>query len=150
MMLEEGVVVSVHNDKATIEISRTAAEACARCGVCVSAGDFKKLLEVQAVPGLSAGSKVTLKVDTPSAYQGMVFLFLLPLLAFFLGCLIGERATFILSDSPNFRMGLFGVTFFTISLLATSLYDKYLRRKRFQPPVIISVEGFGLDEAKGG
>lgn len=141
MLLEEGVVISVHNGKATIEISKTAAEACARCGICISAGDVKRQLEVQTVPGLSAGNKVTIKVDTPSTYKGIVLLFLLPILAFFLGCIVGEKATFVLPELANLRMGLFGLLSFSVSLLLASLYDKHLRVKGFRPPVIISVEG---------
>jgi positive regulator of sigma E activity len=141
MMLEEGVVISLHNGKATIEISKTAAEACARCGVCISAGDVKKLLEVQSVPGLSEGNKVTIGVDTPSAYTGIALLLFLPLIAFFFGCIVGERVTFILPEAVNLRMGLFGLLSFSMSLLAASLYDRHLRARGFRPPVIVSVEG---------
>jgi sigma-E factor negative regulatory protein RseC len=143
MLLEEGTVVSVHNGKAKIEISKTAAEACARCGVCVSAGDVKKLLEVEAGPGMYAGNKVILRIDTPSAYKGIVLLFLLPLLAFFLGCIVGERVAFILPEATNLRMGLFGLVFFAISLVGASIYDRRLRAKGFAPPVVVSVEGGG-------
>lgn len=150
MLLEEGVVTSVHNGKATIEISKTAAEACARCGVCISAGDVKKLLEVHMVPGLSPGNKVTIRVDTPSAYKGIVLLLLLPLLAFFFGCIVGEKMTFILPESTNLRMGIFGLLSFSISLLGASLYDRRLRVKGFRPPSIVSVEGERPEEAEGG
>ncbi|HHT9120230.1 MAG TPA: SoxR reducing system RseC family protein [Candidatus Hypogeohydataceae bacterium YC41] len=150
MILEEGTVVSVHNGKAKIEINKTAAEACARCGVCISAGDIKKLLEVRAVPGISAGNKVTLRIDTPSTYKGIILLLLLPLLAFFFGCIVGEKITFILPEAANLRMGLFGLLSFSISLLGASLYDKRLRAKGSTPPVIISVEGETLGHAEEG
>lgn len=149
MILEEGVVLSVRNGKATIEISKTAAEACARCGVCISAGDVKRLLEVQTVPGLSAGNKIILRIDTPSTYKGIALLFLLPLLAFLLGCIVGEKVTFILPESANLRMGLFGLLSFSISLLGASLYDRHLRTKGFRPPVIVSIEGEKLEDAEG-
>lgn len=149
MILEEGIVTAVHNGKATIEINKTAAEACARCGVCISAGDVKRLLEVQTVLGLSAGNKVILKIDTPSAYKGIALLLLFPLLAFFFGCIVGEKVTFILPESTNLRMGIFGLLSFSISLLGASLYDKRLRVKGFRPPVIVSVEGERPEDAEG-
>ncbi|HHT9154694.1 MAG TPA: SoxR reducing system RseC family protein [Candidatus Tripitaka sp. YC43] len=149
MILEEGIVTAVHNGKATIEINKTAAEACARCGVCISAGDVKRLLEVQTVAGLSAGNKVILKIYTPSAYKGIALLLLFPLLAFFFGCIVGEKMTFILSESTNLRMGIFGLLSFSISLLGASLYDKRLRARGFRPPVIVSVEGERPEDAEG-
>lgn|GEM_PF-868202 len=149
MILEEGIVTSVHNGKATIEINKTAAEACARCGVCISAGDVKRLLEVQTIAGLSAGNKVILKIDTPSAYKGIALLLLFPLLAFFFGCIVGEKATFIPPESTNLRMGIFGLLSFSISLLGASLYDKRLRARGFRPPVIVSVEGERPEDAEG-
>ncbi len=150
MMLEEGVVISVHNGKATVEITKTAAESCARCGICISAGDVKKLLEVETIPGLLAGNKVILRIDTPSTYSGIAFLFVLPLLAFFIGCILGEKVTFILPQSANLRMGLFGLLSFLISLLGASIYDRRLRTKGFRPPVIVSVKGESLGNAEGG
>ncbi|MEK7242144.1 MAG: SoxR reducing system RseC family protein [Planctomycetota bacterium] len=149
MILEEGIVTAVHNGKATIEINKTAAEACARCGVCISAGDVKRLLEVQTIAGLSAGNKVILKIDTPSAYKGIALLLLFPLLAFFFGCIVGEKATFIPPESTNLRMGIFGLLSFSISLLGASLYDKRLRVRGFRPPVIVSVEGERPEDAEG-
>lgn len=149
MILEEGIVTAVHNGKATIEINKTAAEACARCGVCISAGDVKRLLEVQTIAGLSAGNKVILKIDTPSAYKGIALLLLFPLLAFFFGCIVGEKMTFILPQSTNLRMGIFGLLSFSISLLGASLYDKRLRVRGFRPPVIVSVEGERPEDAEG-
>lgn len=149
MILEEGIVTAVHDGKATIEINKTAAEACARCGVCISAGDVKRLLEVQTIAGLSAGNKVILKIDTPSAYKGIALLLLFPLLAFFFGCIVGEKATFILPESTNLRMGIFGLLSFSISLLGASLYDKRLRVRGFRPPVIVSVEGERPEDAEG-
>lgn len=149
MILEEGIVTAVHNGKATIEINKTAAEACARCGVCISAGDVKRLLEVQTIAGLSAGNKVILKIDTPSAYKGIALLLLFPLLAFFFGCIVGEKMTFILPQSTNLRTGIFGLLSFSISLLGASLYDKRLRVRGFRPPVIVSVEGERPEDAEG-
>ncbi|HHT9130952.1 MAG TPA: SoxR reducing system RseC family protein [Candidatus Tripitaka californicus] len=149
MIQEEGIVTAVHNGKATIEINKTAAEACARCGVCISAGDVKRLLEIQTIAGLSAGNKVILKIGTPSAYKGIALLLLFPLLAFFFGCIVGEKVTFILPESTNLRMGIFGLLSFSISLLGASLYDKRLRAKGFRPPVIVSGEGERPEDAEG-
>ncbi len=149
MKNEEGVVRSVTNGKALVEINNISSEECARCGVCVSVGDTSRSIDVESVPGLVAGDRVILKIDTPSIYKGLSLLFLLPIVSFIVGCIVATKIDFILPEAVNARMGLTGLFFFLVSLGSAALYDRSARKKLL-PPEIVSVEnkGFGLIEGE--
>ncbi|MFQ5957605.1 MAG: SoxR reducing system RseC family protein [Candidatus Brocadiales bacterium] len=140
MKVEEGVVKSVSNGKAVVEINNTSSEECARCGVCVTAGDTTRLLEVNPIPGLEAGDKLTLKIDSPSPYKGISLLFFLPIVAFIVGCIVASDINFILPEAENARMGLTGLLFFLTSFGLAALYDRHIRSKGALPAEILSVE----------
>lgn len=140
MKIEEGVVRSVADGKAVVEISNISSEECARCGVCVSAGDTSRLLDVESIAGLKAGDRVTLKIDSPSIYKGISLLFFLPIVSFIIGCVVAMKVEFILPGAVNARMGLTGLLFFLTSLGLAVLYDRNIRTKNLIPPEILSVE----------
>lgn len=144
MKNEVGVVSSVNGGKAVIEINNVSQEECARCGVCVSAGDTTRLLEVESVPGLEVGDKVTLKIDSPSLYKGISILFFLPIVSFITGCIVATKIGFILPAATNARMGLTGLLFFLVSLGLAALYDRKAK-KNLLPPEILSVENGRYD-----
>lgn len=146
MKVEEGIVRSISNGKATIEISNVASEECTRCGVCVKAGDTTRLLDIDTVPGLERGDKVTLRIDSPSPYKGISLLFFLPIIAFIVGCMVAMEIDFILPEADNARMGLTGLIFFLASLGLAGLYDRHIRSKNTLPPQILSIEN-GLKNA---
>lgn len=150
MKIEEGVARSVSNGKAVIEISNISSEECARCGVCVTAGDTTRLLDVESIPGLEVGDRVTLKIDSPSPYKGISLLFFLPIMAFIVGCIVAAEVDFILPESENARMGITGLLFFLVSLGLAGLYDRRVRSKDMFPPEILSIENKRLDAAEEG
>ncbi|MGR3295028.1 MAG: SoxR reducing system RseC family protein [Candidatus Bathyanammoxibius sp.] len=138
MKNEEGVVRSVTNGKALVEVNYISSEECARCGVCVSAGDTSRLVDVESVPGLEAGDKVILKIDSPSVYKGLTLIFFLPIVSFIVGCIVAAKIDFILPEANNARMGLTGLFFFLVSIGSAILYDR-VARKNLLPPEIVSV-----------
>ncbi len=144
MKIEEGVVRSVTDGKAVVEINNISSEECARCGVCISAGDTTRLLHVESVPGLEAGNKVTLKIDSPSLYKGISLLFFLPVVSFIIGCIVATKIDFILPAAANARMGLMGLLFFLMSLGLAAMYDRSTK-KNLLPPEILSVENGRYD-----
>ncbi|MHC4196519.1 MAG: SoxR reducing system RseC family protein [Planctomycetota bacterium] len=145
MKNEEGVVRSVTNGKAFVEINNISSEECARCGVCVSEGDTSRLVDVESVPGLEAGDRVILKIDSPSIYKSLTLIFFLPIVSFIVGCIIATKIDFILPEANNARMGLTGLFFFLVSIGSAALYDR-VARKKLLPPEIVSVENkeFGI------
>ncbi|MFQ5863146.1 MAG: SoxR reducing system RseC family protein [Candidatus Brocadiales bacterium] len=149
MRIEEGVVRSVGNGKAVVEINNISPEECARCGVCVKAGDTTRLLDVKSVPGLVPGDKVTLKIDSPPLYKGISLLLFLPIVAFIIGCIVATEIDFILPEADDARMGLVGLFFFLISLGLAGLYDRHIRAKDLLPPEILSVENGQKDVTEG-
>ncbi len=147
MKNEEGVVRSISNGKAVVEINNISSEECARCGVCVSAGDTTRLLEVKPVPGLEAGDKVVLKIDTPSLYKGASLLFFFPVVSFIIGCMVATKMDFILPAAENARMGLTGLLFFLTPLGLAALYDRKTKKNRL-PPEILSINSNHHDVTK--
>lgn len=149
MKNEEGVVRSVTNGKALVEVNYISSEECARCGVCVSAGDTSRLVDVESVPGLEAGDRVILKIDSPSIYKGLTLIFFLPIVSFIVGCIVAAKIDFILPEANNARMGLTGLFFFLVSIGSAILYDR-VARKKLLPPEIVSVENkeLGITESE--
>lgn len=137
-MEEKGVVKEIKGNTAVVEIQKTTSDECSSCsvGVCSHAGDTTRIMRVDCVPGLAVGQKVTLEVTGPSAYKGILLLFVAPIAAFITGGLIGQHVTFIFPSSENLRIGLFGLAFIAVCMFCVHLYDRRLRAKKFTPKII--------------
>ena len=135
-MEEKGVIKDIKGNIAVVEIQKKASDECARCGVCVSAGDTTKIMRVTRVPGLAVGQKITLEVSGPSAYKGILLLFVAPIAAFITGGIVGQHVTFVFPSSENLRIGLFGLAFIALCMFCVHLYDRRLRAKKFTPKII--------------
>lgn len=135
-MEETGVVKDIKANTAYIEIQNTSSDDCTKCGLCSRAGDTKRLLRVNCIPGLAVGQKVTLEISGPSAYIGMLLLFVAPIAAFITGGIIGQHVTFVFPTAENLRIGLFGLGFIALCMFSVHLYDRRLRRKKYTPKII--------------
>lgn len=135
-MEEKGVIKDIKGNIVIVEIQKKASDECSKCGICASAGDTTKIMQVTHVPGLAVGQKITLEVSGPSAYKGILLLFVAPITAFIAGGIIGQHATFIFPSSENLRIGLFGLAFIALCMFCVHLYDKRLRTTKFTPKII--------------
>jgi positive regulator of sigma E activity len=135
-MEEQGVIKDIKGNTAIVEIQKKSPDECSTCGICAHAGDTTRIMRVNCVPGLAVGQKVTLEVTGPSAYKGMLLLFVAPVAAFIIGGIIGQNVTFVFPSAENLRIGLFGLAFIALCMFCVHLYDRHLRAKKFTPKII--------------
>ncbi|HHT9125380.1 MAG TPA: SoxR reducing system RseC family protein [Candidatus Brocadiia bacterium] len=135
-MEEKGIIKDIKGNTAVVEIQKKASDECSRCGICASAGDTTKIMRVDCVPGLTIGQKVTLEITGPSAYKGILLLFVAPIVAFITGGIVGQHVTFVFPSSENLRIGIFGLAFIALCMFCVHLYDRRLRARKFIPKII--------------
>ncbi len=113
---EVGTVESVGEGKVVAVVREQKGGACARCGACSFGSDGVGRMEVECEEEVKAGDEVVIELGIPSAYAGILFLFVLPLVGLVAGGLMGEALG-----------GAFGAVGKVESLL----------------PVVLGVVGFG-------
>ncbi len=87
-MQERGVVVKIEEDKAIIEIERSAA--CKSCRACYRGNDNKMHLEVSNQSGVEVGDEVGLDIQSKSILIAYTTVFLVPLFFLVSGFFLGE------------------------------------------------------------
>lgn len=87
---EKGVVRSVKEGSAVVQVLRGEESACASCGLCSRDGE-SSIVVVDARPSLAAGDGVIIEIDTPSPYAAAWLLFGQPLALLIAGILAGLR-----------------------------------------------------------
>lgn len=144
---EVGVVTHLRPGVAQVTILKNSAEECGGdgdCGGCASRQDRVVIWEVETLENeLELGRKVVIEVDPPSAYYGIIFLLLLPMLTFF-GTLMGGIA--FAENHPDlytWKAG-FGVLCAclatVVAYVLAAVVDRRLRTSEKHKPSIVRVE----------
>lgn len=136
--IETGRIKYISGNRATVEIIKPNPPECKSCRVCAGIENVPHLIEVDASPDLILGQLVTLKIIECSPYKSMILLLVLPLISLMIGCLIGQKFSFICQISQDMRMVFCGFLFFILSLVGVSLYDKKEKNKKTACREIIS------------
>lgn len=91
-VVEEGTVRSVTGKMAEIVMAKGETSACASCGLCAKDKNARVVaLDSTGFPGISAGNRVRIEIDAPSAYLAGWLLFAQPLALLIAGILAGLR-----------------------------------------------------------
>ena len=139
-ILQKGTVKYINGDRATVEIAKLNPEECKSCTVCTDIKNKPNLLEVNVIPGLCVGHKVTLQITEHSPYKSIFFLLFLPVISLLIGSLIGKKVQFIYPNSQDIRMVFCGFVFFLLSIVFVSIYDRMIRNKKQKHRKIILIE----------
>src|SRR5574341_2272734 len=123
-ILVKGTVKYINGDHATIEITKPNQEECKSCTVCTDIKNKPDLLEVNTIPGLCIGQKVTLQITEHSPYKSILLLLFLPVISLLIGSLIGKKIHFICPNSQDIRMVFCGFACFIFSIVVVSIYDR--------------------------
>jgi sigma-E factor negative regulatory protein RseC len=115
-VLEVGKVLAVDGKNATVQIKRSAA--CGKCGMCQVSEDRKTVLaKPKNTPGAKVGDTVQIEMAFSSLMKASLVVYLIPLVFFLAGCVIGFYLLDIASFGPNNPVVAF---LFGIILLALS------------------------------
>ena len=134
----EGEVISVEGDRCDIQLSLSGF--CSgehKCAITAFAeGMPSERNEIRAKNSIGArvGEKVMVEVLSPGFYKSLFFVFLLPLIAIFLVCVLGIQAAawMDMPERSDLYAGIGGAIFFCLSLLMSRSANR-----RVQPKYII-------------
>lgn len=143
MIRENGVVVALEGEAATVAMSSSAHAQCKSCGVCrAAAGGKQMLLDVPAPEGTRVGDRVTVEIPVPGPGRSAALLLLAPAVLFVAGIAVSEwlrqRGTVPWGSGVSVLIGL---GLMLLWYLAAGVYDRHLRMSPEHRPRIISDRG---------
>ncbi len=131
----QGEVVSVEGDKCEIQLSLSGF--CSgehKCAITAfTEGIPPEMNRVTAPNSINAqtGEKVIVEVISPGFYKSLLFVLILPLIALFLGCVLGiQLAVWMgIPQRSDLYAGIGGVIFFSCSLLISRSVNQRVQPK---------------------
>ncbi len=141
-MEEHGVVVE--NKGATVLIKterKSACESCASKKICHSIGETDMIIEVDNPVGADVGDMVIYEVGAGSVIKAGMLLYLVPLLSFIFGIVLGQGASgrFFTEQNPDLIAGIFGFLFLGAAFVGLKLYGRRLERDKAYRPHVLKV-----------
>lgn len=141
-MEEHGVVVE--NKGATVLIKterKSSCDSCASKKLCQSIGETDMLIEADNPVGANVGDLVVYEVGAGSVIKAGMLLYLVPLLSFILGIVLGEEASgrFFAGQNPDLVAGIFGFLFLGAAFVGLKLYGRRLERNKAYRPHVLKV-----------
>jgi sigma-E factor negative regulatory protein RseC len=141
-MEEHGVVVE--NKGATVLIKterKSACESCSSSKSCHSISETEMLIEADNPVGADVGDMVVYEIGAGSVIKAGMLLYLVPLLSFILGVVVGESASerFFAEHNPDLVDGLSGVLFLGAAFIGLKLYGRRLERDKAYRPHVLKV-----------
>ncbi|MBE9528216.1 MAG: SoxR reducing system RseC family protein [Proteobacteria bacterium] len=141
-MEEVGVIVEVSGSVATIKASKSGScDSCSAKKSCASISETEMLLEAENCIGAKVGDQVMYSVDAGSIIKAGVMLYLMPIIAFIAGVVIGTYAAphFWPGANPDLVTGLFGILFLTLAFTGLKLYSRITAANGAYKPQILRV-----------
>lgn len=129
---EEGVVLSVQGKIATIKITPKGPcpDSHAGCPVEALAEGREFITPADNSINAQPGKKVIVEIETPHFYQGLMLIFIMPLLFLFIGYLLGIFIAKLINKQPElfgyiFMAGGFILSFFVMARFGKNFNSKY-------------------------
>ena len=138
-MRETGAITEIGDDFIDIVIPREADHCSRRCERCTPAGEDGMRVRVPRRPGFDVGQTVTVEVHVPSAWQGILILFVIPTGALVLGAAAGHSAKLFMPHAPNLRCALVGFGCMVLAYLWGCFWSRS-REKSLPPPHILDAD----------
>ena len=124
---EEGVVVSVEGDTATVKIA--ANKSCEKCGICKRVSSSEMIVDAYMSRPVFKGEKVVVAIKPGTIVKSATVLYIIPLVALVVGYYVGKYAAsaFDISLKGELFPASLSFVFLFLSFIPIRLYD---RRKR--------------------
>lgn len=141
-MEEQGIIVKTGVGTALIKTQRsTACDGCASKKSCHGGGadETETFIEAENTIGAHVGDRVVFSIGAASVIKAGVLIYLVPILSFIAGVVLGQAASTRLfpEQNPDLAAGLLGLIFLILAFLGLKLYNKYLEKnKTFRPQVL--------------
>jgi positive regulator of sigma E activity len=133
--MEQTVTVRRLLPEGMAEVVRVRESACSGdCHKCAGCGAASQTMIFTAYNpiGASVGDKVIVESDTATVLRGAVLLYVVPLVTFLVGYILGESV---------WEMGLlWGIVGFVLGMLPIKLYDRHLAKKG----TVYTIKGYAV------
>ncbi len=141
-MEEHGVVVE--NKGATVLIKterKSACDSCSSSKSCHSISETEMLIEADNPVGADVGDMVVYEVGAGSVIKAGMLLYLVPLLSFILGVVLGqgESERFFAEQNQDLVAGIFGFLLLGAAFVGLKLYGRRLGRDKAYRPHVLKV-----------
>lgn len=136
-MRERAIVIEEHGDQAKIQIIRSSA--CAHCRGCSIGSLDKKKIHIWAKNPLKAkpGQTVEVELTETAFFQATILVYLIPLIAFILGLILGYRLTNPLKVTQEIFALIIGLSFMSFSFVLNYLMNsKFEKSGRFVSKIV--------------
>ncbi len=146
MIEEHGIVVQCKDGTALIKTHKSSAcDGCASKKSCATgqAGSDEAFIEADNYVGASVGDRVTFSVGAGSVLKAGALLYLVPILSFIFGVVIGQTKTItglFHGANPDLLSGAFGVAFLALAFIGLKVYSSFLDKNRTFRPKVLRVE----------
>jgi len=143
-MKEHGVVVSIVDDKAVVNVKRQSA--CGKCKACdMGKGDQKEInITAKNTLGAKVNDNVDLLIETPDVLKAAMIVYLIPLCALLAGIAIPT----LIADSKGVDGEVIsiisGLVLMSLSYLIVRIKDKKLKKTNKYEPIITAILGHNI------
>ena len=138
-VLEEGVVMEVHEGRATVRIDKSSS--CARCKAGCMERSGAMVTEANNLAGAGVGDTVRVEFNAKAALNASLAVFGIPLLALLLGVILGS----FIADQAGYQeqkqflsIGIAAVLFF-LSFALVRAYDRRVEKDESQGTLVVEI-----------
>ncbi len=143
-MEEHGIVVQDKKKTVLIKAQRsTACDNCASKRACASGSTGSEMLiEAENTIGAKVGDRVVFTVGTGSILKAGLLLYLVPILCFIAGVVLGQTAAKNLfpDQNPDLVSGVLGVIFLSLAFIGLKVYSSFIEKGSAFRPHVLRVE----------
>lgn len=135
MKTEQGLVIEVSNNLAKIKVGRH--NDCSNCGACP--GNDSVIINANDKVGVKVGDRVAFEVKEVNVLRGAFIVFVLPLIAAFVGVLLGSFIGKYSESNINVFQITGGIIAFLLSMIFIKLFDRATTANEKSQPEIIRI-----------
>lgn len=146
-MDQYGTVLESHDGVARVLVRRPGA--CEHCGACELGARPEQVVELPNPEGYPAGTSVVLKVAEGEVAKASLVVYVIPLLALFLGFGVGEVLNRYLARPSELLVLFTGLVFLGLTYWGIFLWDRRRSRSRCTPVMEAAALAGGPDRPKG-
>jgi sigma-E factor negative regulatory protein RseC len=143
-MEEEGLVVEEQGSTVLIRTQRSSScDSCSSKKSCASIGETGDMLvEAENFVGVHVGDRVVYSVGTASLIKAGLLLYLVPVIGFIAGVVLGRplQETYLTSYNADLVSGVLGVAFLAVAFLGLKLFGNFASKSpSYRPHVLKKV-----------
>lgn len=135
MKTEQGLVIEVIDEEAKIKVGRH--NDCKNCGACP--GNDSVIIIANNQVGAKPGQRVLFEVKEKSILKAAFIVFILPLVALFIGVMLGGVAGKYIGINIRMLQIMGGIMAFLLSLAVIKVFDKAASKSDKSKPVIVRI-----------